>query len=121
MILAVVVTGADTQDRDRGKDVLAEMKGMFHRLTLIWADGGYAGNFVDFAKRRFKRTIEIVKRSNDVKGFKVLPERWIVEGTFDWFSKYRRLSKGYQVLPESNEARIRIARVNLTLHRLDSG
>ena len=116
-----MVTGADTQDRDGGEDVLAEMKGLFHRLKLIWADGGYAGEFVQIIKRRFKRTIEIVRRSDDTKGFEVIPKRWIVERTFGWFSKYRRLSKDYEVLPASSEAMVRIAMINLTLHRIQPG
>lgn len=117
----MVVTEANTQDRDGGEDVLAEMKGLFHRLKLIWADGGYAGGFVKLAKQRFKRIIEIVKRSDNLKGFEVLSKRWIVERTFGWFSKYRRLSKDYEVLSESSEAMIRIAMINLMLHRIQPG
>lgn len=97
------------------------MKGLFHRLKLIWADGGYTGEFVKCAKKRFKRAIEIVKRSDDAKGFEVLPKRWIVERTFGWFSKYRRLSKDYEVLPESSEAMIHIAMINLMVHRIHPG
>ena len=121
LILAVVVTGASVQDRDGGEELLVEMMGLFHRLKLIWADGGYAGEFVKHAKKQFKRVIEIVKRSDDVKGFKVLPKRWIVERTFGWFSKYRRLSKDYEVLPENSEAMIHLAMINLMLHRIQRG
>jgi len=117
MILAVVVHSADIQDRDGGEDVLAKMVGCFGRLKLIWADGGYAGEFVREAKRTFKRVIEIVKRPN-VNKFIVLPKRWIVERTFGWFSKYRRLSKDYETLPLSSESMIYITMINLMLHRL---
>jgi putative transposase len=121
LILAVVVTAASVQDRDGGEDVLIQMKGLFHRLKLIWADGGYAGQFVALAKKRFKRVVEIVKRSDDMEGFVVLPKRWIVERTFGWFSKYRRLSKDYEVLPQNSVAMIHLAMINLMLHRIQPG
>jgi len=95
LILGVGVTGADTPERDGGEDVLIDIKGLYHRLKKLWADGGYTGE--EFAKiaKRLGREIEIIKRSDDVTGFEVLPKRWIVERTFGWFSKYRRLSKDY--------------------------
>ena len=96
------------------------MVGLFSRLKLIWADGGYAGEFVRIAKQRFKRVIEIVKRS-DANTFVVLPKRWIVERTFGWFSKYRRLSKDYETLTNSSESMIYIAMINLMIHRLKPG
>src|SRR5690606_26813637 len=78
MILALDVQAADVQDRDGGEEVLAQMSGCFQRLEKIWADGGYAGEFVKVARQVFHRVIEIVKRS-DLKKFVVLPKRWIVE------------------------------------------
>ncbi len=120
LILSVVVHAADVQDRDGGEDVLTQMVGLFSRLKLIWADGGYAGEFVRIAKQRFKRVIEIVKRS-DANTFVVLPKRWIVERTFGWFSKYRRLSKDYETLTNSSESMIYIAMINLMIHRLKPG
>lgn len=120
MILAVVVHGADIQDRDGGDEVLMKMAGCFGRLKLIWADGGYAGEFVKEAKRLFGRVVEIVKRP-DIRKFVVLPKRWIVERTFGWLGKYRRLSKDYETLPESSESMIYITMINLMLHRLKPG
>ena len=120
-MLAVVVHGADVQDRDGGDEVLLKIVGLFHRLKLIWADGGYAGQFVEEAKLIFGRVIEIVKRSDDVKGFKVLPKRWIVERTFSWLGRYRRLSKDYESDPSSSEAMIHLAMINLMVHRLAPG
>ena len=116
----MVVHGAEVQDRDGGDEVLLRMNGRFHRLKLIWADGGYAGRFVDEAKSFFGRVIEVVKRP-DLKKFVVLPKRWIVERTFSWLGKYRRLSKDYESLPESSEAMIHVAMINLMLHRLQPG
>ena len=115
----MVVHEANIQDRDGGEEVLLAMTGQFHRLKVIWADGGYAGEFVREAKRLFGRVIEIVKRP-DLKKFVVLPKRWIVERTFAWFSKYKRLSKDYETLADSSETMIRIAMINLMLNRLDT-
>ena len=101
-----MVYGANVQDRDGGEEVLLERVGRFHRLKLIWADGGYAGEFVREAKRLFGRVIEIVKRS-DLKKFVVLPKRWIVERTFSCFNKYRRLSKDCETLADRTTTGVR--------------
>lgn len=125
LIIAIVVHAANLQDRDGAKLVLAKLnekrKGrkLFPRLKLIWADGGYAGKLIGWAKHLGRWTLEIVKRSE--AGFVVLPKRWIVERTFAWFGKYRRLSKDYETLTESSEAMIRIAMINLMVHRLAKG
>ncbi len=116
----MVVHAADIQDRDGGDEVLFKMLGRFHRLKTIWVDGGYTGRFVDEAKSVFGRMVEVVKRS-DRKGFVVLPKRWIVERTFGWFSKYRRLSKDYESDPRRSEAMIHITMINLMIHRLQPG
>lgn len=91
------------------------------RLKLIWADGGYAGKLVEWTRQNLRRTLEIVKRSDDVKGFAVLPKRWIVERTFGWLGRYRRLSKDYEQLTDNSEAFILIAMINLMSKRLDRG
>ena len=117
----MVVHSASVQDRDGAKLVLQKLVGMFGRLKLIWADGGYAGQLIEWTKTLGRWTLQIVKRSDDVKGFKVLPKRWIVERTFAWLGKYRRLSKDYESLTESSEAMIRIAMINLMIHRLRPG
>ena len=84
----------------------------------MWADGGYAGQFVRVAKSSFKRVVEIVRRCDDVKGFKILPKRWIVERTFSWLGNYRRHDKDHETLPETSVAMIQISMINLMLHRL---
>jgi transposase len=121
LILAVVVHPADVQDRDGAKLVLEKIIGAFRRLRLIWADGGYAGRLIEWVlqlRRRGKVTLEIVKRSDDVSGFKVLPKRWIVERTFGWLGRWRRLSKDYEFLTETSETVIHVAMIGLMARRL---
>ena len=120
LILAVHVQGAGVQDRDGAEEVLCRMAGSFTRLEVIWADAGYAGGFVRWAKRGFGRVIEIVRKRVEGR-FEALPKRWVVERTFGWLSRYRRLSKDYESLPDSSEAMIRVAMINLMLHRLQPG
>lgn len=120
LIVALVVHPANVQDRDGAKLLIRRMGRRFSRLKLIWADGGYAGFLVDWAYVLFGRAIEIVRRPL-VKGFVVLPKRWIVERTFAWFGRYRRLSKDYETLTQSSEAMILITMINVMLHRLSAG
>ena len=118
LVLAVVVHAASVQDRDGAKLVLAKLLGRFPRLRLLWADGGYAGKLGDWVLETCGWVLEIVKRSDDVAGFQVLPKRWIVERTFAWLGRYRRLSKDYEALPASGEAWITIAMIHLMVRRL---
>lgn len=120
LILAVVVHAADLQDRDGAKLVLQRLLlGRFPRLKLIWADGAYGGELVEWAKTFFGWVLEVVKRPKDQKGFVVLPRRWVVERTLGWLGRYRRLSKDYEERPASEEAIILIAMINLMVHRLE--
>ncbi len=118
LLLMVLVHAADIQDRDGAKLLLNKIKGSFSRLRLIWADGGYAGKLVDWALNIHGWILEIVKRDKGVKGFQVLPRRWVVERTFAWLGRYRRLSKDYEVLTETSEAMIYAAMVHLMVRRL---
>jgi putative transposase len=118
LLLAVVVHAADIQDRDGAKLVLKRLRGRFSRLTLIWADGAYAGQLIEWTKEFASWTLEIVKRKDDLKGFHVLPRRWVVERTFGWLGRYRRLSKDYEQRPENSEAMILLAMINLMSQRL---
>ena len=118
LILAVVVTAASVQDRAGAKLVLARLAPGFPRLARIWADGAYAGALIDWVVATLGCVLEIVKRSDDQTGCVVLPKRWIVERTFGWFGRYRRLSKDYEELPASSEAMVYIAMIQLMLHRL---
>lgn len=116
--MAVVVHSAAIQDRDGAKLVLARLQERFPRLRLIWADGGYSGTLIEWVASLFGWTLEIIKRSDDQKGFVVLPRRWVVERTFGWLGRYRRLSKDYEFLPQSSEAMVYIAMIHIMLRRL---
>ena len=121
LVLIAVVHPADVQDRDGARLVLKLLQHTFTRLKLIWADGGYAGQLLTWVQRlrpRNRLEMEIVKRSDDVKGFKLLPHRWVVERTFGWLGRQRRLSKDYEYLPATSETLIYIAMIGLMLRRL---
>ena len=120
LILAVVVHAANIQDRDGGRLALDRLGRRFGRLRVIWADGSYAGQFIGWARRTWRRVVEVVPRE-PLNRFVVLPRRWLVERTFAWLGKYRRLSKDYETLTASSEAMISIAMINLMLHRLSPG
>ena len=120
LILAVYVHKASIAERAGAKGLLqrAKQKG-FRSLLLIWADGGYSGQpMIDWVFSMTGWLFEVIKRSDDAKGFQLLPRRWVVERTFAWLGNYRRLSKDYEVLPETSEAFIYAAMVNLMTRRL---
>ncbi len=114
----MLVHPANVQDRDGAKPLLEKAQGRLPRLRLIWADGGYAGQLIDWVRNTCSWVLEIVKRSDDVKGFEVLPHRWVVERTFAWFSRYRRLSKDYEFHVATSEAMIYIAMIHIMIRRL---
>jgi putative transposase len=118
LILRCVVHPADVQDRDGAALVLEDLAGRFPRLRKVWADGGYAGQLREKVKAWGKWVLEIVKRSDKAQGFEVLPHRWIVERTFGWLGRYRRLSKDYEVFTATSEAMIRLAMIRLMVKRL---
>lgn len=118
LLLMVVVHAANIQDRDGAKLVLEQIRGTFSRLQLIWADAAYAGQLVNWVKITCGWVLEIVRRKDDVKGFQVLPRRWVVERTFGWLGRYRRLSKDYEGLTESSQAFIYAAMIHIMSRRL---
>jgi putative transposase len=120
LLLSVVVHAANIQERAGAKRLLRRVKEKgFKRLKLIWADGGYSGQPLrDWVMDLAGWLFEIVKRSADTQGFVVLPKRWIVERTFAWLGRFRRLSKDYEQLPETSEAMIYAAMIRLMLKRL---
>jgi putative transposase len=118
LVLFALVLTANIQDRDGAKLLFQKIKGHFPRLKLIWADGGYAGKLIGWVKQFYDRVLEIVKRTDDVKGFVVLPHRWVVERTFGWLNRWRRLSKDYERLPETSEALIYATMSRIMVKRL---
>jgi putative transposase len=123
LLLVVVVHCAGIQDRDGAKLVCEKLKGCFPQLSLIWAGcplgrSGYAGALIAWMMAFAGWTLSIVKRNDDVKGFVVLPRRWVVERTFAWLCKFRRLSKDYEQTTASSEAWIRIAMIHVMVRRL---
>jgi putative transposase len=121
LILAIMITPAAVQDRDAAKSLIKSLVSLYGRLQVIWADGGYLGALVQWVKqlRPFgKLRLEIVRRCDQVKGFQILPKRWIVERTFGWLYKSRRLCRDYEVRLDHSEAMIRICMIRLMLKRL---
>ena len=118
LILIAVVHSADIQDRSGAQRVFYLAKRRFSNLALIWADGAYSGRLLTWVGRLCGFVVEVVKRTDDLKGFKVLPRRWVVERTFAWIGRYRRHSKDYEYLTESSEAMIYISMIQVMLRRL---
>jgi putative transposase len=121
LILVVVVTAASVPDREGAKPVLAVLRQQCSRRRHLWADGAYAGALVDWGWSLCswrKVRLAITKRSDTAKGFEVIPKRWIVERTLGWFNRYRRLSKDYELLPETSEAVIYVVMIHLMIRRL---
>lgn len=88
-------------------------------LLIVWADGGYAGQLLNWVvERGWGWRLEIVKRTDDMTGFVVLPHRWIVERTLAWLGNYRLLAKEYEASTKSSEADIDLAMIHLMLRRL---
>ncbi|MEU2629957.1 IS5 family transposase [Kitasatospora sp. NPDC007106] len=106
LLLAVVVTAASVTDRDAVRTLLARLRERFWRLTLVWADGGYTGRLVDLAANAWRIALTVVKRSDDTTGFVVLPKRWLVERTFAWLMRSRRLARDYEARTDTAEAMI---------------
>ena len=118
LLLAVAVHPAQIQDRDGARLVLTRLLGRFPRLQLIWADGAYSGKLVQRAKTVGDWTLELVRRPAEQHSFQVLPRRWVVERTFGWLNRQRRLSKDYEALCETTETWLYISMTGLMLRRL---
>jgi transposase len=106
LLLGVMVTAADVGDRMAAQVLLARVVDAHYRLALVWADGGYTGSLVEHCLAAFTLVLAIVKRSDDVKGFVVLPKRWIVERLFAHLMRSRRLARDYARHTTSAEAMI---------------
>lgn len=122
LVLVAAVTAASVQDRPGGKAVLARLAAAFPSVALVWADGGYANvidnGLIGWARDQLGLLLQIVRRRDDVKGFVVLPRRWVVERTFGWLVRNRRLARDYERLTTCSEAMIKIAMIRLMAARL---
>lgn len=119
-MLHAVVHPADIQDRDGGVLVLGTLFGMFPFLRKLFADGGYQGPQFQKALAKVLPNLktEIVKRSDTAKGFELLPRRWVVERTFAWLGRCRRLAKDWENMTRMAIAYIHLASVRIMLRKL---
>jgi len=115
-----IVHAADIQDRDGGAMLMATLFGMYPFLLKLYADGGYQGPVFQNAMREIMAqvNVEIVKRSDQAKGFVLLPKRWVVERTFGWFGRCRRLARDWECLNRRARAFLLLASIRLMLRRL---
>jgi putative transposase len=113
-----VGTAARGQDRDGAKRLLRRLVGRLPRLGHRWAAGAYGGDLIEWVARTGGWGLELVQRAAGTVGFVVVPKRWIVERTFGWLGRFRRLSKDDEVLPETSAALSRSAMMSLMRHRL---
>ena len=120
-MLGCLVFPANVDDRAGAKALLRRAWLQLPRLSRIWADGNYDGALVGWLKTCWGFDLKIVVKAEGQKGFSVLPRRWVVERTFSWLGKQRRLSKDYEERPSSSVALIQIAMAALMLRRLAAG
>jgi putative transposase len=120
LLLAIVVHSAGIQDRDGAKLVLLQALAKWSRLQWIWADGAYGGPLVQWVSQVCGWVLSIVKRPEGQKGWVLLPHRWVVERTFAWLDRCRRLSKDYEFHPTTSETWVRVSMIHLMVRRLTS-
>jgi putative transposase len=131
LVLTAVVHPANRSDRDGAREVLSNARAHHPRLERVWVDAGYTGSLIPWAKQELDLTLTVTKRpSRWVRvpadqepepmptGVPILPRRWVVERTFAWLGRSRRLSKDYEALPETEEAWIQLAMIRLMTARL---
>lgn len=121
LLIVVAVTTASVQDRDGGRTVLDRLRFTMPSMVTVFADGGYAGRLVVHARRFLRIAVELVKKPADQKGFVVLPRRWVVERTFAWLVRCRRLDHDYERLPATAEAMVKWAMIGIMTRRLAPG
>lgn len=118
LLLVVMVTAASVQDRDGGRGILKRLHSALSSVCHVFADGGYQGRLVAIAKSAWGIVVEVVRKPPDQRGFSVLPRRWVVERTFSWMMRWRRLVRDYERLPATHEAMIKWMMVGNMLNRL---
>jgi putative transposase len=120
LLIAVVVSSAKVQDYHGARPILETIKDRCPRLEVVWVDGIYEKQWlIDWVKDECGWELQVIKRTDKEKGFKLLPKRWVVERTFAWLGRYRRLSKDYERLTETSEAMIQMAMIHIMLRRLE--
>jgi putative transposase len=118
-LLAAHVSPANATERSAAVAMLGGSLGSFPTIEVVWADEGYEGEAMEgWLEESWGVTLGIVKRSEESEGFEVLPRRWVVERTFAWLVRNRRLRSDYELLPESSEAFMYMAMSRLMLKRL---
>ena len=119
LVLVVVVTAASVSDQAGAREVLQRLRGTCKKLRKVWVDGTYRGaEWMSWVKEKYRIVLEPVLRTEEQKGFSVLPRRWVVERTLAWLNQFRRLSKDYEELPTTSETFIYMAMTRLMLRRL---
>jgi transposase len=118
LLVVVMVTAASVQDRDGARPALEAVRKAFPTISLVWADGGYAGKLVEWAKQTARLVLEIVRKPKGQRTFEVLPRRWVVERTLSWITKCRRLDHDYERLTKTSVAMVKWAMVGLMTRRL---
>jgi putative transposase len=122
LVLAIVVHGADVQDQEGAKRVFKHLVAEFGRLKVVFGDSAYGrSGLPQWVLEHCKLILQTVLRPVGVKGFVVLPKRWIVERTFGWLGRCRRLSKDYERNPATSEAMVHLAMIHLMSRRLAAG
>jgi putative transposase len=116
LLLTVLVHPADIQDRDGGQLLVEQIKCVLPRLKVVFADGGYAGQLIEWFSATVGWTLSIVKRTAGA-GFEFLPKLWIVEQPFAWLSHCRRHRRDYEELPEASESTIYVSMIRLMARR----
>jgi len=116
LIWALLVTTADVQDRDGGCWLLQAVRGVLTRVREVIADAGFTKRFIDWVRRVCRW--RVVTTHNAPDGFQIHPRRWVVERTFAWLVRYRRLGKDYEFQTETSEAMILAAMTHLMIRRL---
>jgi len=120
LLLGIEITAADVPERDGAQTLLTRVLSWCSWLRLMWVDSGYSGPaFAQWVRaQRPKLAVEVVKRSDDMKGFQILPRRWVVERTFGWLMRHRRLVRDYETTESSAAAWTYIAMIRIQLRRL---
>lgn len=119
--LSVMVTPADMTDRDAAKEILFRPRLMHPEITVAWADSGYAGQLVTWAKKHLDLTLKTVNRPPNTPGFVILPRRWVVERSLVWIMHARRHARDYERLIQHSESLITWAAITLMTSRTPAG